>query len=693
LAEAEALLREAVVLHRAGRLAEAQRIYAQVLAADPEHPGALHLSGLVAHREGRLDDAIDLVGRAIARAPGSAVFHGNLGNLCKDAGRRDEAMAALRRALELDPGHVPARNNLGVLLLEGGENQGALEHFRTVIVQRPDHFRAHFNAGNALQRLGAPEAALAAWRQALELAPDFAEALEAAGGALLARGRFAEAIPLLRRRAALAEHSADAQADLALALHRHGDLEDAAVCYARALALAPDALEVVCNDCALLQKICAWERLAVQLPLVVRAIEDGRAGVPLGLLVSQPGFTPELQLAAARANAAAFTGLPPVSSRHDGSAATRLRIGYVSADFREHATAWLTAELFELHDRQRFEIVLVSHGPDDGGASRRRLQRAADRFLDVAALADEGAARRIADERLDVLVDLNGSTDNARMGIAARRPAPLQVNWLGFPGTLGAACYDYLIADRYVVPPGSEEHYSEAVVRLPDCYQSHDRKRSRPADAPDRAAHGLPADACVLCCFNQSFKITASMFALWMRVLAAAPQAVLWLLDDNPVATATLRRRADALGVAPARLVFAPHAAHDAHLARYLAADLAIDTYPCVSHTTASDALWMGCPLITLTGTTFASRVAGSVLASAALSDCVAGAMPAYEAMLAELVRDPPRIAALRRRLDLARSTAPLFDTQRFVRHLEAAYARMTAGAARGERPQGFDVG
>jgi protein O-GlcNAc transferase len=689
---ADTLLREAIALHQAGRYAEARKRCAQVLAAQPDHPEALHLTGLVAYREARFAEAIEWLHRAIAGAPGNATYHGNLGNILKDAGRRDEAVTTYRRAIELDPRHVPARNNLGVLLLEQDEVDAAAVQFRDVIAQRPDHFRAHFNLGNALHRQGDAEGALAAWRRSLALQPDFADALGQTGLALLSRGQFAEALPALRRRAALEPDSAVAHADLALALHRHGDLAGAAACYERAVSLAPDAIEVVCNFCALLQKICDWDRLAVYVARVVRAVEEGRAGVPLGLLVSQPEFTAALQLAAARAHAATLSGRPALALPRIDGRRERLRIGYLSADFREHATAWLTAELFELHDRERFEIVLLSYGPDDGGPSRQRLRRGADRFVDIAAMPDAPAAWRIAEERIDILVDLNGNTDNGRMGIAAFRPASLQVNWLGFPGTLGGECYDYLIADAMIVPPGAEQHYAEAVVRLPDSYQSNDRQRPRPTSAPERRACGLPAGATVLCCFNQSFKITAPIFALWMRVLAAAPDAVLWLLEDNDVASMALRRRAAAHAIAPHRLVFAPQRPHGEHLARYLNADLAVDTFPCVSHTTASDALWMGCPLVTLPGETFASRVAGSLLANAGLPECVATSMSQYAALLTGLARAPDRIAALRSRLDALRLTAPLFDTPRFARGLEAAYLQMAAIAARGERPRGFDV-
>jgi len=358
-----------------------------------------------------------------------------------------------------------------------------------------------------------------------------------------------------------------------------------------------------------------------------------------------------------------------------------MRIGYLSADFREHATAYLTAELFELHDRARFEIFLFSYGPDDGSAMRARLQQAADVFVDIRPLDDAAAARRIAELDIDVLLDLNGNTDNARAGIAARRPARVQASWLGFPGTLGSDVYDYLIADADVVPPGDDRWYAERVIRLPDCYQSNDRQRPRPDAGLTRALAGLPADAVALCCFNQAFKITRAMFNCWMRILAANANAVLWLLEDNAAATTALLGAARAQGVNADRIIFAPRRPLAEHLSRYRLADLAVDTFPCTSHTTASDALWMGCPLLTITGDTFAARVATSLVRNAGMASLALDTVEAYEAAVGALVADPVRLRVVRGELARALPGAPLFDTPRFARHFEAALAEMAARA------------
>jgi protein O-GlcNAc transferase len=651
-----------------------------LLAREPDHPDALHLLGLVVYRAGRLDEARALINRALARDPGNAVFHANLGNVEKDAGDAQAAAASYRRALAADPRMSAPRNNLGTLLLAQGDLDAAIDCFRAVVEEAPQHARAWHNLGNALARRGDVAGAASAYRRAVAAQPDYADAWSDLGLALGLLGDHAGAAQTLATRLRLSPTPA-AHADLALALHRAGDLIMARAHYERALAADPAALEVRCNLCALLQKCCDWAALATHWPAVRAAIEQGRAGVPGGLLIGQPGASAALQLAAARANVAAQPVLARSAPCRPVEPGRRLRVGYLSADFREHATAYLATELFELHERERYEVVLLSYGPDDGSDARRRLARAADRFVDLRECNDDEAAQAIARLAVDVLIDLNGNTDNGRMGIAARRPAPVQASWLGFPGTLGAPFYDWLIADWHLVPPGEERWYAERVIRLPDCYQSNDRQRPRPPATAHGEPTAFPADAVVLCCFNQAFKITADVFACWLRILRRHPRSILWLLDDNAVATAALADQARRQGIDPARLVFAPHRPLAEHLGRYRMADLAVDTFPCSSHTTASDALWMTCPLVTLTGATFAGRVATSLLRNVGLDELAAPDLDAYEASLDRLIEHPEERAKLRALLEAAPGHAPLFDTPRFARHFERAIDAMVAAA------------
>ena len=370
----------------------------------------------------------------------------------------------------------------------------------------------------------------------------------------------------------------------------------------------------------------------------------------------------------------------------------RIRIGYVSANFRPHAGAFLIAGLIEQHDRQDFEIVGYAASPDDGSQMRARLASSFDRFVDISGTTDRDAARRVHAEGIDILVDLNGFTQRARTAILAYRPAPIQVNYLGYPATTGADFIDYILVDPFVVPVDQQPFFSERLVHLPDCYQCNDDKRPISDHTPSRAECGLPENGFVFCCFNNTYKITPDFFDIWMRLLDAVSGSVLWLMDDNFWEKANLAREAAARGIAPERIVFAPKLPPPDHLARHRLADLFLDTLPYNAHTTASDALWAGLPLVTCAGTTFAGRVAGSLLRAIGLPELVTCSLEEYEALALRLSRDGDLLAALRARLARNKWTHPLFDTERFARNIEVAYRRMWERSRAGRPPAAFSA-
>ena len=684
-------LHRGLALHRDGHFARAEEIYAQVLAVDPNNASALHLSGLVAYKTGRLERAVALIRQAIRIDSAQAAYHANLGNVLKDSGNRASAIAAYRSALVLRPEYVEAHNNLGVMLQHENQLEAALVHFRQATKLSPNHFRAHFNEGNVLHALGRSEDAVNAFQRALAVNPRYADALSRVALVLQSLSRHEEAAGCLRELLAVEPASATAHGDLAVSLHQLNETDAALAQYEAALALRPDWWSTLSNYCVLLQKTCDWTKLDTVAPKLIAAIDEHRSGLAPSLLASLDGVTPAMQLAAARAEVNALPPAARFSHRDHARDKARLRIGYLSSDFREHATAYLSAEVFELHDRSRFEIFLYSYGPAEESAMRRRLRSCASRFTDLSGDTDEAAATRIFADDVDILVDRKGLSGGARVAIASHCPAPVQVNWLGFPGTMGADWVDYIIADRHIIPDAQRLHYAEHVVRLPHCYQSNDRKRPRPARRSERAAHGLPNDAIVLCCFNQSYKITPGVFAVWMAVLRTVPHSVLWLLHDNVRATDNLRAHAATQGVDPDRLIFARHVPIAEHLARYAAADLAVDTFPYTSHTTGSDALWVGCPMVTMQGDTFASRVAASLLLNVGLSELVTFSLQQYQALVIAIAGDALRLQKLRTDLEGARERMPLFDTPRFTRGLESAYERMWARWASGEAAQAFD--
>jgi len=378
---------------------------------------------------------------------------------------------------------------------------------------------------------------------------------------------------------------------------------------------------------------------------------------------------------------------------HDPAAhGAKIAIGYLSADYHSHATAWLIAELIEKHDRDRFAVFGYSYGPDDGSTTRRRLVGAFDRFVDMRNESFAAAAARIAADEVDILVDLKGYTQHARPGILSLRPAPIQVNYLGYPGTMGAEFMDYILVDDYIVPPDQQAFFSEKLVHLPDCYQVNDSGREISPYSPTRQECNLPTNGIVFCSFNNSYKITPEIFDVWMRLLKAVPGSVLWLLEGNGFAPANLRSEAEARGVAGKRLVMAPREPLPEHLARHRLADLFLDTFPVNAHTTASDALWAGLPVLTIAGHTFASRVAGSLLRVVGLPELIATSLEDYEAMALRLVHEGERLADLRARLEANRKACGLFDGGRFARDLEKAYQTMWEIHACGAQPRSFAV-
>jgi predicted O-linked N-acetylglucosamine transferase (SPINDLY family) len=400
-----------------------------------------------------------------------------------------------------------------------------------------------------------------------------------------------------------------------------------------------------------------------------------------------------LQLKCAQNYIAESLAAAPALLRKDGRAhRDRLRIAYLSADFQAHATAYLIAELIERHDRSRFEVHAVSFGRDDGSEMRRRLVAGFDRFHDVRARGDEAAAKLIEELAIDIAIDLKGYTQDARPEILRYRPAPIQASYLGFPGTMGGDFIDYIIADAIVLPFAEQRFYPERIVHLPDCYQPNDRQRRIAEATPCRADAGLPEKGFVFCSFNNNHKITPEVFAVWMRLLGKVPQSALWLLRDNSAAEQNLRWQAQAHGVAPGRLVFADRVALDAHLARHRLADLFLDTLPYNAHTTASDALWAGLPVLTCAGESFAGRVAASLLQAIGLPELVCDSLADYEALALKLATDPAMLASLRQKLSENRATTALFDADRTRRHIEAAYRKMWDIFQAGGAPQSFAV-
>ncbi|MEJ0076507.1 MAG: tetratricopeptide repeat protein [Alphaproteobacteria bacterium] len=685
------LFSRAQALHQKGQPAEAARLYQEFLAIEPGHFGALNLYAIAATQLGQTEDAERALRRAIEINGTSEVSHYNHGTILRQLGRLDDALASFDRALAINPDSPDSWNNRAVVLKDLERPADALESLARSLALRPNHAETLSNQANTLAALGRPMEAIAAYQRALAIRPD-AAVLVSLGNALRGIDRNNEALAAYDRALALVPGHADALQQRYLVLMTVSRHSEAIATAQRALALDPNANYMLGHLIYSMAHLADWGDRAELEPRLHRGLAEKRkVCVPFEL--SAIDSTPAEQLDAAQRWVMDL--FPPHLSayRHEiPPNRERLRIGYMSGEYRAHATSFLIAELFELHDRQQFEIVGVGTGADDDSATRRRLEAAFDEFADVSALSDGEAARVLNERKIDILVDLNGYSGRARPGILARRPAPIQVNYLAYPGTSGAPYVDYILADRRVIPPAHQPYYSESVVYLPDSYQVNDSRRPIAPVTPSRSQAGLSEGAFVFCCFNSTHKITPATFQTWMEILREVEGSVLWLLEANTVAAANLRSEAARCGVAPDRLVFAPMMALPEHLARHRLADLFLDTLPYNAHTTASDALWAGLPVLTWAGNTFAGRVAGSLLNAIGLADMIAETREDYMSAAIRLARDPDALRNIRERLAANRLTHPLFDTARFARHIESAFLGMWRRYRQGQPPAGFSV-
>ena len=640
--------RQAVTLHQQGRPVEAEKLYREILAINPHVFPALYLLGVLRLDRGDSAEAAGLIEKALALNPGDPPAWMHYGLALQAQSRFEDALAAQERALRLRPDLLPARLGRGAALRALGRNEAALADYQAALSGDPGNADAWNGRGAILRALSRIDEALDSFNRALALDLGFAEALQNRGLLLW-----------------------DEKKDYPAA---RADLE-------RALVLEPSRPSLKSNllhlKIMMALRDCDWagaETIARCLPGLVAQGES----VPPMMLLSLNGDE-MLQLQAARNIVAErYPAVAPFwkgeRRRHD-----RIRLGYISSDLGEHPVGAQLAQLIECHDRGRFEVIAFSTGPDDGSALRGRLRAGFDHFHDLWGQAAQQAAQFIHALQVDVLVDLNGHTQRGSLDILRRRPAPVQVSWLGYAGTSGAPFIDTLIADRIVAP--NPAAFSEQLEYLPQCFFVTDTARAI-GTAPSRAEMGLPEDSFVFCGFNHVMKLGPQSFARWMRILAQVPQSVLWLREPGDVAKNNLRRAASDHGIAPERLVFAGRVAADVHLARHALADLFLDILPYNAHATAADALWAGLPVLTCAQGCFAGRVAASLLHAVGLPELIAPAPENYEAMAVALARDPEKLAALKTKLAANRATAPLFDTPRFARDIEAIYEKLARRGA-----------
>ncbi len=686
------LLEDGIRLQRQGALGDAADRYTEILRHEPAHADALYRLAQVSCQQDRFESGLGFARRALAADPRRARTHLLLGMTLARLGRTSEALASFDQAIACKPALADAHGNRGDALTALGRQNEAVASYDRALALAPDSRETWCNRGAALHDLRRYDEALASYDRAIALKPDFAEVYFNRGNALTLLGRHAEALAAYDHALALDPAYLDALHARGAVLPRVKRHAEAAACYDRMLTIDPQhprALGELAN-CHL--TTCEWAGLGRITGELDRRLADGTAIVSPFVLLGLPVGHALLSACTKRFVAKDIPARAPLVRERSIVDRGRIRVAYLSADFRGHATAYLTAGLFKQHDRSRFEIIAVSFGTDDGSGMRARLAGSFDQFFDVASWSDREIAELLLEPGIDIAVDLKGHTEAGRPGILAYRPAPIQVAYLGYPGPLGLDFIDYVIGDKVILPLDRQPFYAEKIVHLPDSYQANDSQRMIATRLPSRAELGLPERGFVFCCFNHSWKITPALFDIWMRLLRSVDGSVLWLFQANDAACANLRREAQVRGIDPARLVFAPFRDPGEHLARIACADLFLDTLPCNAHTTASDALWAGVPLMTCMGETFAGRVAASLLHAAGLPELVTKTLPDYEALALKLATDPALLQSLRRRLALNRSSCALFDTARFTRHIESAYTTMWEIARRGEGPRSFAV-
>ena len=655
----EALLQTARRAHASGNLPEAARIYAEILRSNSKNFDALYALGIVHYDRGGFDEARRLLSEAIKLNPRSADALFAHGCALQKLNRHAQALAAFDQALAIEGGYDVALLRRADSLRSLGRLRDAVDGYDFYLARNPDAAEAWHNRGVALSELKRFEDAVSSFGKALALRPDSAESWHNRGTAQVELKNYQEAV----------------------------------FDYEKTVALRPDLPYARGNLLLARLQCCDW-----------RDFGRTRSEIAAGLRAGAPAIVPFGNVMISDSPADQFQCAKVWMERHDMAVQPlwrgerynhkRIRVAYISGDLRAHPVAILMAGVFEQHDRERFEVLAVSFGHDEKSEIRARVKDGVETFIDARGMSDFEIASLLREREVDVAVDLMGLTADCRPGIFAFRPAPAQVNYLGYPGTMAAESMDYLIADRVVVPESERHQYREKIVYLPDSYLPSDDKRRISALRPSRSEAGLPNEGFVFCSFNNTYKFTPEMFAVWMRLLRKVEGSVLWLSESNASAQRNLRREAEAEGIDSGRLVFAQHLpSPEEHLARLALADLFLDTLPCNAHSTASDALWAGLPVLTCMGSTFAGRVAASLLHALGLPELIARSLPEYEAKALGLAHDSVALADMKTKLARHRKIAPLFDTARFTRNLESAFVTMRDRNASGEAPRSFAVG
>ena len=737
-------LQRAVNAHKVGQLQEAHRLYAAILKVQPKHPDANHNTGLLTVGFGKIElalpffkaaleanpsnaqfwyshivaliklqrliDAKDLLNQAKSKGikgadfdqleqrlneankalsikPKNAEGYYNMGIVLQQQSNLKEAIEAYNKALSIKPDYAEAYNNIGNALQQQGNLEEAIKAYSKALSIKPGYTEAYYNMGIAFKSQNKLEEAVKAYSKALVIKPDYADAYTMMGNALKGQNKLEEAIKAYNQALSIKPDYADAYNNIGIVLQDQGKPEEAIKAYTKALVIKPDYEAARTQKLYQQALICNWDSIAKDVNLIPELGTSEKHVPPFALLSLEDA--PERHLIRSKRYAKAKylqKALPPKA--RPSKKPKRIRIGYFSTDFKEHPVAYLIAKVLEQHNRDQFEIFGYSIYGSSSCIMRQRLKKSFDSFTDVQSMSDRDIALQARQDKIDIAVDLNGYTQYARTGIFAYRAAPIQISYLGYPGSMGAEFIDYIVADQHLIPAENQKHFSEKQIYLPNTYMPTDDSRELSQKPMNRSDIGLPDDAFVFCCFNNNYKISPNEFDIWMRLLNKVENSVLWLRHSNQFSHINMRNEAQTRNVDPSRLVFADKIPMDEHLARQRLADLFVDTFAFNAHTTAAEALWAGLPVVTKVGLGFAARVAGSLLNEIGLPELITQNEKDYEALILELATNPTKLRKIKEKLATNRLTQPLFNTELYTKHLENGYQQAYQNYFDGHLPQ-----
>jgi len=675
---AEAYYNLGLTLQELTQMDKAVENYEKALTIKPDYAEAHNNLGIALKELDQLDEAVKCFEKALAIKPDFAHAHYNLGLALQGLGKLDAAIKCYQQALAIKPDYAEAHNNLGIAFRDLGQLDAAVKCYEQALAIEPDYAEAHYNLGNAFKDLGRLDAAVKSFLETLDIKPDYAEAHNNLGNALKELGQLDAAVKCYEKALEIKPDFADTHHNLGITIQELGQLNEALVSYECAFALKPDIDYILGTLVYAKMNLCIWDDLPTRINELTKKINNNeKVIIPFALLslIDDPEVQRKNTEILVKENHPKSHVLSKIERypKHK-----KIRIGYFSADFRNHPVSDLIVELFEIHDRNRFEIHAFSFGPDTKDEMNLRIKAGVDHFHDVLTMSHKDATMFARSVELDIAVDLGGYTQNYRTKIFAMSAAPIQVCYLGYAGTMGTDYIDYLIADRTVILEEKQHHYSEKIVYLPNSYMVNNSKIKLSERVFTRREVGLAIDGFVFCCFNNHYKINPSIFNVWMRILSQVDGSVLWLSDTNNTTTKNLKKEVKKHGVNPNRLIFAPRLPFkEDHLNRIQLADLFIDTLPYNAHATTSDALRMGLPVLTCMGNSFASRVAASLLNAVNLPELITTTQEQYESLAIELATHPEQLKIIKDKLANNLSTAPLYDTPLFTKHLESAYLTM----------------